>query len=100
MAEHPTLGRATLAPYDVSSDSAPPRTPEFVNIMIDRRTLPGETAPAVRSTIDRVLAAVLADRPNITATLTLTRAMHAFEAAADAPLVRAVQDVVQRALGR
>lgn len=95
----PVLGAATMAPFDVSADNAPPRTPERVTLWIDRRTLPSEATTAVVDAVRALVERAIAGRAGITASVELARAMHSWRTPEDGPLVSDVRRIAREALG-
>ena len=93
------LGSATIAPFEVTSDAAPPRTPEHVELRVDRRTLPGEDTKDVLRSVSELVDDAVAPRSGIRGSVELVRAMHSWRTDPTAPLVRDIQAAVTSALG-
>ena len=91
---HPLVGRGTLHPGTVSGGSALSVIADRARLDWERRTLPGETRESMEAELTEVLAAVRAwpGRHEVTGRILLERSP--FETAADASLVRALQDCV------
>jgi len=82
---HPFLGCATVSVGSIKGGSQPNIVPARCEASVDRRTLPGETAPSVR----RELAGLLR-RHKLRASIRYdkSRACHPLETSADLPLAR------------
>ena len=96
---HPRLGRATLAPFEVSSEHAPPHTPHVACVRLDRRLLPGEQADRVVGQLEALMGAVTTSTPGLTYSITVERMMHPLQIAEDDPFVINLGARVAAALG-
>lgn len=96
---HPSLGPATISPFEVGSNALPPLTPTRAHAVIDRRMLPGERADAVQEGIVAMAQGIAARRPGMGAEVERVRAMHPFDTPADSPLVKALRETVKKRTG-
>jgi acetylornithine deacetylase/succinyl-diaminopimelate desuccinylase-like protein len=95
----PVLGSATIAPFEVRSDASPPRTPESVEVLVDRRTLPGENTADVVQDLTALVRRAAERHPGVGYTVELVRAMHSWRTDPDDLLVREIQATVTAGLG-
>jgi succinyl-diaminopimelate desuccinylase len=93
------LGSATIAPFEVASDAAAPRTPEHVDLLVDRRSLPGEVTSEIVDDLRQLVATSVRHRQGIATEVRLVRCMHSFALSADHPFVAAMRDRLRAALG-
>ncbi len=93
------LGSATIAPFEVRTDALPPRTPEHVELLVDRRTLPGEDTAGVVRGVAELVGSAIATRTGVGHATELVRAMHSWRADPDGQLVREIQAAVAAKLG-
>ena len=96
---HQTLGLASISPFEVGSEAAPPLTPARAHIVLDRRMLPGESADAVQRGILTEAQAIADRRAGTTVGIERVRAMHPFDTPADSPLVKARRETVRARTG-
>jgi succinyl-diaminopimelate desuccinylase len=96
---HAALGPATISPFEVGSDAAPPQTPAHAHVILDRRMLPGEKTADVQQIIESMVQSIVAKRPGLTMELQRIRAMHPFDTPKDSALVRKLQDAVRSQTG-
>jgi acetylornithine deacetylase len=68
-APHPLLGHGTLHAGTIAGGTAPSVYPSCCRLVLERRTLPGESASAVRSEIDFLLAKLRTLEPSLDADL-------------------------------
>jgi acetylornithine deacetylase len=97
--EHPGLGRATMSPFEVQSEAAPPHTPHMAAVRVDRRILPGEDAEAVVESIAALARDACARTPGLSVELVRDRMMHPFDIPRDHPLVTALQRRIEVSTG-
>ncbi len=97
---HPIVGPATVSAFQVSSEAAPPKTPYLVRLMVDRRTLPGESTDAVLQGFEALVQGVAARRPGISGSVGLAKAMHSFSTEPGSDIVARVQAAVRTVSGR
>jgi acetylornithine deacetylase len=91
MPTHPALGKATLSPFEVTSEFSPPHSPHRAALRVDRRVLPGEDATAVVEKIATLARDACAQTPGLTCAVSTERMMHPFHIAKDHALVTAVR---------
>jgi acetylornithine deacetylase len=84
---HPLLAHGSLHAGTVRGGSAPSVYPERCEVVVERRTLPGEGAEEVEAEFEDVLEAVRRTRPGLDAELTAGLSRPGTEVAADHPLV-------------
>lgn len=63
--DHPLLGPASLHAGTISGGSAPSVYPDRCDLVVERRTLPHETADSVMAEVERVLARARERRPGL-----------------------------------
>lgn len=95
----PVVGHATIAPFDVRADAAPPRTPEHVVLTVDRRTLPGEATADIVDGVRGLAQSAVAARAGIAVEVELIRAMHSWRAEAESEAVATVQKAAREVFG-
>ena len=86
---HPSLGPATLTPTTVEGGSATNQIPASCQLVVDRRTIPPETAEGFRDALAAQLRAAVPDDVGVDFSLTdrPTPFLEAFATDADDPLV-------------
>jgi acetylornithine deacetylase len=87
-APHPLLGRPSFHVGTIQGGSAPSVYPESCEVVLERRTLPGETNATIEREFQGVLDTLLKRLPELDATLQPTLARPGTEVPSDAPLVR------------
>lgn len=95
----PILGGATIAPFEIQTDALAPRTPEHAEMLVDRRTLPGEETAQVVSGVRKLVRTAVERRDGLAHEIELVRAMHSWRTDPGSPLVREVQEAVTSTLG-
>ncbi|MFC4637105.1 ArgE/DapE family deacylase [Deinococcus hohokamensis] len=96
---HPLLGHGSLHASLISGGQELSSYPERCTLLVERRTLPGETPEQVTREIDALLAG-LAHEPQFYAEHRLTLARDPFGIAADAPIVQTLQRAAGQVLGQ
>ncbi len=89
---HPLLGHGSLHAGTIRGGTAESVYPEQCELLLERRTLPGETPEEVLEEIRRVLDGVVARDPLVRASLEVTLARPGTEIPADSRLVRGLLD--------
>lgn len=97
---HPALGSATVSPFDVRSDAAPPRSPQTAVVMLDRRLLPEESVDTVRQEFQRVVDGVAAARVGLTGEVRYVRGMYPYAVSQSSQTVMLLQRAATATLGR
>ncbi|MBA3646697.1 MAG: ArgE/DapE family deacylase [Gemmatimonadaceae bacterium] len=85
---HRLLGRASLHASTVSGGTGMSTYPDFCELTIERRTLPGETAEGALSEVRDAIDRVKAEDSRFDASVTLNTAQAPSDVSADAPIVR------------
>jgi len=89
---HPLLGRGSLHAGTIRGGTAESVYPDQCELLLERRTLPGETPDEVLSEQERVLEGLRTREAAVDATLEVTLARPGTEVAADSQLVRGLLD--------
>lgn len=91
-AAHPTLGAPSLTPTAVRGGDATNRTPERIEVVLDRRPVPPETAADLQPALAEHLREVVDDTVDLSVTLAAreTPYLEAWETDETAPVVRAL----------
>ncbi len=92
---HPLLGRASLHAAMLQGGSGWSTYADRSALRIERRTIPGERGEDALTEVQRAIATVRADRPDMRASATLVCAQPPLDTAHDAPLVRHVVSAAQ-----
>lgn len=87
---HPLLGHGSLHAGTIQGGTAPSIYPASCDLVLERRTLPGEDPAGVVAAIQAVLDRLRAEVPGFDATLTPGLARPATEVPVDAPIVQAL----------
>lgn len=98
---HPQLGSATLVPTTVTGGEATNQVPARCELVVDRRSVPPETARGFRSELTAAVRATVADDLGVSFALTdrPTPFLEAFATDADHELVRALAAAASSAGG-
>lgn len=96
---HPLLGHGSLHASLISGGQELSSYPDRCTLLVERRTLPGETPEAVNQEIESLLTALQTD-PAFDAEHRLTLSRDAFGIAPDAPIVRTVIQAATQVLGQ
>ncbi|MBW3555191.1 MAG: ArgE/DapE family deacylase [Gemmatimonadetes bacterium] len=94
---HPLLGRGTLHAGLIEGGTAPSVYPAACRLVLERRTLPGETASGVEAELQAVLEELSREIPSLRADLEVLQWEPGTEVALEAPLVRMLEDAVEAA---
>jgi acetylornithine deacetylase/succinyl-diaminopimelate desuccinylase-like protein len=97
---HPALGDATVSPFDLRSDAAPPRSPQTAALMLDRRLLPNESVETIRKEFQRIADGIAAARPGLTGHVRYVSGMYPFAASEASRAVVLLQRAAAATLGR
>ncbi|HXV85924.1 MAG TPA: ArgE/DapE family deacylase [Gemmatimonadales bacterium] len=97
---HPLVGPPSLHAAQVAGGTAPSVYAAHCKLMVERRTIPGETEEGVVAEVQQILEQVAADDPTFRGSCTTTLARGPFEVRRDAGIVQAVAAAAQRVLGR
>jgi acetylornithine deacetylase len=92
---HALLGHGSLHTGTIRGGTAESVYPDHCELLLERRTLPGETPEEVLEEIGRVLEQVRAREPELSATLEVTLARPGTEIPADSVLVRGLLDACE-----
>ncbi|MBW3555145.1 MAG: ArgE/DapE family deacylase [Gemmatimonadetes bacterium] len=84
---HPLLGHGSIHAGTIHGGTAPSVYPSACRLVLERRTLPGETAAAARSEVEYLLGRLRSDAPSLRADLEVTLHRSGSEIPADHPLV-------------
>ncbi len=94
---HPLLGRGSVHAGTIEGGTAPSVYPSSCRLVLERRTLPGETAEAVRSEVEYVLARLRSDLPSLDADIEIGLSRNGSEIDAGDPLVGALTGAAESA---
>ena len=94
---HELLGPASLHAGTIRGGSAPSVYPDRCHLVVERRTLPGETAATVMEEVDRVVAAARGRCPGLDASVAAGLFRAATEVPASSPLVTGLRGACNRA---
>lgn len=97
--EHPLLGRASVHASTITGGVELSSYPAACLVGLERRTLPGETADAVRAELDALLERCRAADPELVVEQRQGLVREPFEVARDAEVVALVRDVAAEVLG-
>jgi acetylornithine deacetylase len=92
---HPLLGHGSIHAGTIEGGTAPSVYPSSCRLVLERRTLPGEKAAAVRSEIDYLLAQLRSDVPSLDAELDVVLLRDGSEVARDHEAVRAMEAALE-----
>lgn len=88
---HPLLGFGSIHAGTIEGGTAPSVYPSRCRLVLERRTLPGESPPAIRSEVQFLLDQLRSEVPSLDADLDVTLACDGSEIPDDHPLVAALQ---------
>lgn len=88
--EHPLLGHGSIHAGTIHGGTAPSVYPSSCRLVLERRTLPGESVAAVRSEVDYLLARLRSDVPSLDADVQVVLHRDGSEISASHPLVQAM----------
>ena len=94
--DHPLLGPASLHAGTVSGGTAPSVYPDRCDLVVERRTLPHETADSVMAEVERVLARARERRPGLKGHAAAGLFRAATEVPASSPLVTGLREACLR----
>jgi acetylornithine deacetylase len=92
---HPLLGHGSIHAGTIEGGTAPSVYPSSCRLVLERRTLPGEKAAAVRSEIDYLLAQLRSDVPSLDAELDVVLLRDGSEVARDHEAVRTMEAALE-----
>lgn len=92
---HPLLGRGSLHASSIEGGSGLSTYPERCAVVIERRTLPGETTQAALDELRAACDRARARRPNLRATVRLIEAQLPSDVSVDAPVVTILSRAVE-----
>ena len=92
---HPLLGRGSLHASSIEGGSGLSTYPERCVVVVERRTLPGETADDVLAEICAACDRVRAKRPDLRAAVRLIEAQLPSDVSVDAPVVARLRRAVE-----
>ena len=96
---HPLLGRPSVHASVITGGEGPSTYPPSCTLVLERRTLPDETADKVREELEALLRGLREEDPRFRATLDVTLARPGLEVDRDAAVVRSLHDAVTRRVG-
>lgn len=96
---HPLLGRASVHASLISGGQELSSYPAECRLQLERRTLPGETQQQTEAEMARLVADLHADDAGFRATLQAMTYRSAYEADADAPILRATAEAIRQVCG-
>jgi len=96
---HPLVGPPSLHVGLLQGGTAPSVYAARCRAVLERRTIPGESASGVLSEIEGLIAELARDDPSFRATSRLLLARQPFEVSKEAPVVRAVSRALEEELG-
>lgn len=91
---HPLLGHGTIHAGTIQGGTAPSVYPSSCRLVLERRTLPGETASAVLSEVEYLLAQLRSDVPSLNAEVEVLLQRDGSEVPADHEAVRLMAEVM------
>ena len=94
---HELLGPASLHAGTIRGGSAPSVYPDRCHLVVERRTLPGETAATVMAEVERVVAAARRRCPELDASVAAGLFRAATEVPVSSPLVAGLRGACSRA---
>jgi acetylornithine deacetylase len=93
---HPLLGRPSIHASVISGGEGPSTYPPSCTLIVERRTLPGESTEDVREELEAILAGVREGDPQCRASLQITLGRPGLEVDRGADIVRALQGAAER----
>jgi acetylornithine deacetylase len=93
---HPLLGHPSFHAGTIRGGSAESIYPERCELVLERRTLPGEPVGAVLGAFRATMEELVASEPDVQGRLEVTLERPGTEVPADAPLVRGLLDALER----
>jgi acetylornithine deacetylase/succinyl-diaminopimelate desuccinylase-like protein len=96
---HPLVGRPTVNAALISGGSALNAVPDRCEVIVDRRTLPGETWEEVRAPFDRLAGRIRKEHPEFDLDVELREWTDAAEAETDTRVVGSLRDAVTAVRG-
>ncbi|HEX7051073.1 MAG TPA: ArgE/DapE family deacylase [Longimicrobiales bacterium] len=96
---HPLLGHGTVHAGTIAGGSAPSVYPDVCRLVVERRTLPGETAASARAEVEALLEELRAEIPALDAVVAVALARPGTEVDETSPLLQAL-DAALRETGR
>lgn len=94
---HPLLGHGSIHAGTIRGGTAPSVYPSSCRLILERRTLPGESAAAARSEVEYLLGQLRSNAPSLRADLEVTLHRNGSEIPTDHPLVTGLAGVLDRA---
>ncbi|HUG40292.1 MAG TPA: ArgE/DapE family deacylase [Longimicrobiales bacterium] len=91
---HPLLGHASIHAGTIRGGTAPSVYPSSCRLVLERRTLPGDTAAAARSEVEYLLGRLRSDAPTLRADIDVVLHRNGSEVAPDHPVVAAFARVL------
>ncbi len=92
---HPLLGRGSLHASSIEGGSGLSTYPDRCTVVVERRTLPGETADVALAELRAACDRARAKRPNLRATVRLIEAQLPSDVSIDAPVVTVLRRAVE-----
>lgn len=96
---HPLLGQGSLQATQIQGGSELFSTPASCTLMLERRTLPGETLAVVEAELGDLLGQVRREIPELKAELRAVLYRDALETSADQPIVQTLRHRATQVLG-
>lgn len=93
--EHPLLGFGSIHAGTIAGGTAPSVYPSRCRLVLERRTLPRETGPAIQSEVQFLLAQLRSEVPTLDAGLEVTLQCNGSEISGDHELVASLKDALE-----
>jgi diaminopropionate ammonia-lyase family len=97
---HPFLGPGNLHASLISGGVEESTIPDLCTLVLERRTLPGETAESVEADVEEVLEACRAQDPGLSVRARTTMVREPFESPVDAAITEVIALAAERVTGR
>lgn len=94
---HPLLGRGSIHAGTIRGGTAPSVYPSSCRLVLERRTLPGESAEGARSEVEYLLGGLRSEIPSLQAELEIMLHRNGSEIAIDHPLVAGMRQALEGA---
>ncbi|MFW6078939.1 MAG: ArgE/DapE family deacylase [Gemmatimonadota bacterium] len=92
---HPLLGHGSVHAGTIAGGSAPSVYPDRCRVVLERRTLPGETAADARAEVEALLRELAEDVPELDARVEVRLARPGTEAPSDSAIVHALEAALE-----
>lgn len=91
---HPLLGRGSIHGSTIEGGTGMSTYPEHCTLRLERRTIPGESAPQALAELEAICARLASRRASFETTVHLALAQPPSDVATDAPIVRALANAI------